>query len=118
MTQTRSAALFERMAGLLPAGNTRATTWYAPYPVALAGGHGARVVDVDGNEYLDFLANYTAMVHGHAFPADRRGDRAHRPRRLVVPGAERGPGRAGRADPLPLPGHRACPVPRTPAPRR
>ena len=68
MTQTRSAALFERMAGLLPGGNTRATTWYPPFPVALAGGHGARVVDVDGNEYLDFLANYTAMVHGHGFP--------------------------------------------------
>ena len=36
MTQTRSAALFERMAGLLPGGNTRATTWYPPFPVALA----------------------------------------------------------------------------------
>ena len=67
MTLARSEALFERMAGLLPGGNTRATTWYAPFPVALAGGAGARVWDVDGNEYLDFLANYTAMVHGHAF---------------------------------------------------
>jgi glutamate-1-semialdehyde 2,1-aminomutase len=25
------------------------------------------VVDVDGNEYLDVLNNYTALVHGHAF---------------------------------------------------
>ena len=62
-----SAALFARMEGLLPAGNTRATTWYAPFPVALARGAGCRVWDVDGNEYLDFLSNYTANVHGHAF---------------------------------------------------
>ena len=67
MTVARSAALFERMSGLMPGGNTRATTWYAPFPIALAGGAGARVWDVDGNEYLDFLANYTAIVHGHAF---------------------------------------------------
>jgi glutamate-1-semialdehyde 2,1-aminomutase len=32
-------------------------------------GFGARVVDVDGNERLDFIQNYTALILGHAHPA-------------------------------------------------
>jgi glutamate-1-semialdehyde 2,1-aminomutase len=53
----------------LPAGNTRTTTYYAPFPIALARGDGYRVWDLDGNEYVDLLNNYTALVHGHAAPA-------------------------------------------------
>ena len=33
------------------------------------GGEGARVWDVDGNEYLDFHNGFSAMVQGHAHPA-------------------------------------------------
>jgi glutamate-1-semialdehyde 2,1-aminomutase len=42
-------------------------THYDPYPVVLAEGHGALVCDVDGNEYIDVLNNYTSLVHGHGF---------------------------------------------------
>lgn len=52
----------------LPGGETRSITHYEPYPVVLAEGHGALLRDVDGNEYVDVLNNYTALVHGHAFP--------------------------------------------------
>ena len=51
----------------MPGGETRSVTHFQPYPAAVAKGHGARIVDVDGNEYLDVLNNYTALVHGHAF---------------------------------------------------
>jgi glutamate-1-semialdehyde 2,1-aminomutase len=51
----------------LPGGETRAVTHYEPYPIVLAEGHGALLGDVDGNEYVDVLNNYTALVHGHAF---------------------------------------------------
>ena len=42
----------------------------APTPLAiLARGEGARVWDVDGNEYLDFLAGIAVNALGHAHPA-------------------------------------------------
>ena len=41
---------------------------YAPLPVVLERGEGARVWDVDGKEYLDFLSAYSAVNQGHAHP--------------------------------------------------
>ncbi len=41
---------------------------YAPLPVVLNKGLGARVWDVDGKEYLDFLSAYSAMNQGHSHP--------------------------------------------------
>jgi acetylornithine/N-succinyldiaminopimelate aminotransferase len=38
---------------------------YARYPLALARGHGTRVYDVEGREYLDFLAGVAVNVLGH-----------------------------------------------------
>jgi glutamate-1-semialdehyde 2,1-aminomutase len=51
----------------LPGGETRSVTLYRPHPVVLAEGRGALVGDIDGNEYVDVLNNYTSLVHGHAF---------------------------------------------------
>jgi glutamate-1-semialdehyde 2,1-aminomutase len=65
---SESKRLFERMERVMPAGNTRTTTFYPPFPVALARGDGCRVWDVDGNEYIDLLSNYTSLVHGHGAP--------------------------------------------------
>ena len=39
------------------------------YPAYLARGRGARVWDVDGNEYVDFLCGLGALPLGHAHPA-------------------------------------------------
>jgi ornithine--oxo-acid transaminase len=41
---------------------------YAPLEVVLSEGRGARVWDVDGKEYLDFLSAYSAVNQGHAHP--------------------------------------------------
>jgi glutamate-1-semialdehyde 2,1-aminomutase len=67
--QERSLALFRRLERLLPGGNTRTTTFYAPFPIAVARGDGALVWDADGNRYIDLLGNYTALIHGQAHPA-------------------------------------------------
>jgi glutamate-1-semialdehyde 2,1-aminomutase len=64
----RSREHFARFRQHLPGGETRTLTHYEPYPVVIARGEGAILVDVDGNEYVDVLNNYTALVHGHAFP--------------------------------------------------
>lgn len=41
---------------------------YHPLPVVLAKGQGARVWDVEGNEYFDFLSAYSAVNQGHCHP--------------------------------------------------
>ena len=65
----RSRAIFERAAGVLPGGSTRTTVYTPPYPPYLVSGQGLRIRDVDGNEYRDFLGNYTSLILGHAHPA-------------------------------------------------
>jgi glutamate-1-semialdehyde 2,1-aminomutase len=64
----RSAELYSRLRGTLPGGETRSVTYFAPFPVGIARGVGSKLTDVDGHSYLDVLNNYTALVHGHAFP--------------------------------------------------
>jgi glutamate-1-semialdehyde 2,1-aminomutase len=64
----RSAAMFERALASLPGGSTRTTIFSAPYPPYMARGEGVRTWDLDGNEYRDFLGNYTSLILGHAHP--------------------------------------------------
>ncbi len=59
----------ERAAAVFPGGDTRQSAHYAPYPLLLERGEGARVVDADGHELVDFMNNFTSLVHGHAHPA-------------------------------------------------
>ncbi|MGW9331128.1 aspartate aminotransferase family protein [Bosea sp. NPDC055594] len=63
-----SSALYERACGVMPGGNTRTTVFMAPYPIYAVRGAGARVYDADGHERLDFINNYTSLIHGHAHP--------------------------------------------------
>jgi glutamate-1-semialdehyde 2,1-aminomutase len=65
---SRSAALYERARKVLPGGNTRTTVFNAPHPLYLASGEGFHVTDADGQTRLDFLNNYTSLLHGHAHP--------------------------------------------------
>lgn len=65
---SRSAALHARACRVLPDGGSRSTTLLRPYPLFIDQARGAEVVDVDGNVYLDFINNYTALIHGHAHP--------------------------------------------------
>ncbi|MFW6019301.1 MAG: aspartate aminotransferase family protein [Bacteroidales bacterium] len=41
---------------------------YKRFPIAFASGHGCRLRDVDGNEYLDALAGIAVTSLGHAHP--------------------------------------------------
>ena len=72
----RSAGLDKKARAYLPGGDTRTTVYYAPYPVYMERGEGCRLYDCDGNEYLDFLNNYTSLIHGHAHPAVTRAAQA------------------------------------------
>jgi len=65
----RSRGLMERLGRSIPGGNTRSLAYFAPYPLAISRGSGCCIWDVDGNEFVDLLNNYTATIHGHAVPA-------------------------------------------------
>ena len=61
-----SKELQERAMRSMPGGDTRSIAFFAPYPTFFGPGRGSIVTDSDGNEYLDLLNNYTALVHGHS----------------------------------------------------
>ena len=64
----RSQSHHARAKERLPGGDTRTATYFTPYPVYMESGSGCYLHDVDGNEYLDLLNNYTSLIHGHAQP--------------------------------------------------
>lgn len=66
---SKSAQLFERAKAVLPGGNTRSSIFLTPYPIYAKSGKGCRITDVDGVERIDYLNNYTTLIHGHAHPA-------------------------------------------------
>ena len=47
---------------------SRGAAVYSPGPVVLERGRGSRVWDLDGNEYIDFMMSFGALIHGHAHP--------------------------------------------------
>ncbi len=63
-----SAAMFERASAVMPGGVPSQFQKNDPWPVYLDRGDGARVWDVDGNEYTDFHNGFGVMCVGHANP--------------------------------------------------
>ena len=47
---------------------SRGAAVYTPGPVVLERGSGSRVWDLDGNEYVDFMMSFGALIQGHAHP--------------------------------------------------
>src|SRR3984885_11219712 len=63
-----SRQLYERASRVMPGGNTRHSVALAPYPIYAHSGSGCRITDVEGEERVDFLNNYTPLILGHAHP--------------------------------------------------
>ena len=59
---------YSRATAVMPGGDTRTGTFHLPYPLFMERGAGSRLWDIDGNEYRDFLNNFTSLIHGHAHP--------------------------------------------------
>lgn len=66
--RSASKALHERAKRVMPGGNSRTTVYIDPYPLYGVRGDGCRVYDADGNEMIDCINNFTAMIHGYANP--------------------------------------------------
>ncbi len=64
----KSAMLHTEALKHMPGGNTRSAVDYKPYPAFIERGKGCYIYDQDGNKYIDFLNNYTSLIHGHCDP--------------------------------------------------
>lgn len=65
---SRSGGLYDRAKQVMPGGNTRATVFSPPYPPYVREGRGCIIVDVEGQERIDFINNLTSLPLGHAHP--------------------------------------------------
>ena len=68
---SRSSELFDRAKRVLPGGvnsPVRAFRAVGGTPFFVAHGHGSSLADVDGEEYLDYVCSWGALILGHAHP--------------------------------------------------
>lgn len=68
----RSTELYNRALELLPGGvnsPVRAMRAIGRDPIFIASGSGASLLDVDGNEYVDWVCSWGPLIAGHAHPA-------------------------------------------------
>lgn len=66
-----SARWHERAERSIPGGvnsPVRAFRAVGGHPVVIASGSGARIIDVDGNTYIDYVGAYGPLIAGHAHP--------------------------------------------------
>jgi glutamate-1-semialdehyde 2,1-aminomutase len=68
----KSLAQHREACAAMPGGNTRSAIHVDPFPLTIARGEGARLWDLDGHEYVDFLSEFTAGIYGHSHPAIRK----------------------------------------------
>ncbi len=64
-----SKKMYKRACEALPAGCSRNSVYYPPFPVYLVSGKGSHVTDIDGNERIDLNYNNTTLILGHNNPA-------------------------------------------------
>ena len=75
-TYEKSEALFKAASELIPGGvNSPVRAWQAVglTPRIINRGAGARVFDVDGNSYLDYVGSWGPLILGHADPGGGGG---------------------------------------------
>jgi glutamate-1-semialdehyde 2,1-aminomutase len=69
---TRSEELFQRAQQIMPGGvnsPVRAFQSVGGSPFFVASGSGARLTDVDGRSYIDYVCSWGPLILGHAHPA-------------------------------------------------
>src|SRR5437867_3775740 len=68
----RSRELFAQAQRVMPGGVSSPVRAYRAVgvePPIISFGSGARVIDVDGNDYIDYVCAYGPLILGHAYPA-------------------------------------------------
>ncbi|HOM73370.1 MAG TPA: aminotransferase class III-fold pyridoxal phosphate-dependent enzyme, partial [Armatimonadota bacterium] len=71
MDISNSKILFEKAEKLIPGGvnsPVRAFKSVGSQPAFIKEGHGSRIVDEDGNSYVDYVCSWGPLIFGHAHP--------------------------------------------------
>jgi glutamate-1-semialdehyde 2,1-aminomutase len=71
MNRSKSESLFRRAQELIPGGvnsPVRAFRSVGGNPVFIARGSGSHLIDVDGNEYIDYVGSWGPLLLGHRHP--------------------------------------------------
>lgn len=64
-------ALYERICEVIPGGvnsPVRSCRAMGQVPLIVESGKGDRIVDVDGNSYIDYCMSWGSLIHGHVHP--------------------------------------------------
>lgn len=64
----KSKELYREARKVIPGGVTHNTRYFAPYPFFTASAKGSKVIDVDGNTYVDYWIGHGSLIFGHAYP--------------------------------------------------
>ncbi len=62
------AGWYREAVRFIPGGTSKANLYMQPHPLYVRGGTGCWATDLEGVERLDCINNFTALIHGHAFP--------------------------------------------------
>ena len=65
----KSAEAHRRAEKRLPLGVASNYRTYEPYPIFVKEGHGSKIRDIDGNEYVDHNLCFGSLIAGHGHPA-------------------------------------------------
>ncbi|MDE0447772.1 MAG: aminotransferase class III-fold pyridoxal phosphate-dependent enzyme [Spirochaetaceae bacterium] len=65
----RSAEIYRLAGGAFPGGVTHDTRFLQPFPLVMTTAAGSRKIDVDDNEYIDYVMGHGALLLGHSHPA-------------------------------------------------
>jgi len=68
VSRDRSKEIYEKYDKFTPGGIHSNIRYFAPHPIYFTKGSGARLWDVDGNEYIDCVINNAALILGHGDP--------------------------------------------------
>ena len=73
----RSRAVYEEAKQVLPGGVAGDGKFMQPYPLYFRKANGAKIMDVDGNEYVDLIMGYGIHILGHSPPPVVEAVREH-----------------------------------------
>lgn len=68
MELNKSKQLYEEAVKLMPGGVSSPVRAVKPFPFYTAYAKGSKIVDVDGNEYIDYCLAYGPLILGHSHP--------------------------------------------------
>jgi len=60
-----SEKMYNRARQTIPGGVNSPVRYYAPFPFFTAKANGSKIVDIDGNSYIDYCMSYGPLILGH-----------------------------------------------------